>query len=472
MEKEDVCKVKFEDREYSGKFLGVDDGFVFLTSGEKHIALNLEYVTELTINGNRVFFFFLKEGSEALVPVSLKDKLVDISQLRPPDQYVDIVTVEKIKTDVVNQITAVKDEQIRQLAQELASLKQQLNDLSTENARLKQELALYESGEKLAPSVKEKLDAYQRKLASIEAKLKNISELLPKDFMLQKVGQSQPSPQPATPPSSQQGQSDPPSTDLKAIHEDMKELYKKMLRVVSSPGTSRRPKPQLQEGRASTGVEQLDKLLKGGLTYGNSVLVTYENFTYGDLLSVYLLRGGIDSKEKVYLVLNGIDEEAFWQMTKKTYVKFEPEEIFDLKGKGILKVMQAQDFNEFQMLVDEYINAPKDEASRMIVYTINSFIYSENFINFITQFSSLKYMFDGTKKNIFLFLTEYSDRSDLQRVYSICKGIIQFKVQELEDRINLRLRVQGLSNEVQSWLGYYITDDGAFQIESPNIRRV
>jgi KaiC/GvpD/RAD55 family RecA-like ATPase len=245
-----------------------------------------------------------------------------------------------------------------------------------------------------------------------------------------------------------------------------------MLKVVSSPGTSRRPKPQLQEGRASTGVEQLDKLLKGGLTYGNSVLVTYENFTYGDLLSVYLLRGGIESKEKVYLVLNGIDEEAFWQMTKKTYVKFEPEEIFDLKGKGVLKVMQVQDFNEFQMVVDEYINAPKDEASRMIVYTINSFIYSENFINFITQFSSLKYMFDGTKKNIFLFLTEYSDRSDLQRVYSICKGIIQFKVQELEDRINLRLRVQGLSNEVQSWLGYYITDDGAFQIESPNIRRV
>jgi len=472
MEKEDVCKVNFEDREYSGKFLGVDDGFIFLTTGEKHIALNLEYVTDLTINGNRVFFFFLKEGSEALVPVSLKDKLVDISKLSPPDQGVDIVTVEKIKTDVVNQITAVKDEQIRQLAQELASLKQQLNGLSTENAELKQELALYESGKNLAPPVKERLDEYEKKLASIEAKLKNFTELISTDSVSQNVGQPQPAPPQSPQPVPQPISQDMPCKDQKVLLEDMKELYKKMLKIVSTPGISRRPKPHVQEGRVSTGVEQLDKLLKGGLTYGNSVLVAYENFTYGDLLSVYLLRGGIDSKEKVYLVLNGIDEEAFWQMTKKTYVKFEPEEIFELKDKGILKVLQIKDFNEFQVVMDEYINAPKDEASRMVVYTINSFIYSDNFINFITQFSSLKYMFDSTKKNIFLFLAEYGDRSDLQRVYSICKGIIQFKVQELEDKITLKLRVQGLSNEVQSWLGYYITDDGAFQIESPNIRRV
>ena len=54
---EDICTFKFGDAEHSGRFLGVDEGFVFVNIGQRHVAYNARYISDFTVNGKTFFFF-------------------------------------------------------------------------------------------------------------------------------------------------------------------------------------------------------------------------------------------------------------------------------------------------------------------------------------------------------------------------------------------------------------------------------
>ncbi|MGC8646661.1 MAG: hypothetical protein ACP5T9_03915 [Thermoplasmata archaeon] len=449
---ENTCTFKFGDREYSGNFLGVDEGFVFINIGERHVAYNAKYVSDLTVNGKTFFFFYINDKGEFLTPVNLDEALDRIISAEPSTNRADVIMIEKMKTDIVNQITSVKDEQIKQLFEEIRALKDQIVNIKNENTRLKQELVLYENGDKLAKTTEQKIKEYEDKIISIEARLKNITSIM----------------------------SDP-VVGVPEKEENKKEfidLMKKVIDVMFIKNNAqsymqrKKEKNVISEKRTSMGLMQFDKLLNGGLTYGNSILISFENYTGGDLFSAYVLRGGVESKEQVFLVLNGITEENFWKITRRTEVGFTAEEVRQLSARGLLFVYQIKDMNELQDVLDGFINTSSDVPSRMIVYTIDSFININSSI-FLSQFNYIKYIFDGKKRNLFLFVTDYPDlQGEIVRLQSICKGSIQFKKQDLDERVSLRLKIQGLTNDAQKWLGYEITEEGSFDIQSPNIRRV
>ncbi|MGB9774483.1 MAG: hypothetical protein ACP5KL_05980 [Thermoplasmata archaeon] len=442
---DDTCTFVFGDRRYTGRFLGIDEGFVFVNVGGRHIAFNVEYLSEFEMNGRVFFFFFTDDRGNVLTPVNIDSAVKRLVEAVPSKPMVDVVTVEKMKTELITQLTVEKERELSQKQAEIESLKAEVSRLKAEVEDLRQDLALYESGEKLAPAVEGKIRAYEERMNRILTKLKDFAE------------SRQDTPLPKAP-------ADP----------EFKELLKKVVNVLSSPRPNyRRPVGTgVVQGRTTTGLIQFDKLLNGGLTYGNSVLVSFETFTGGELLSLHLLMGGIDSGERVVLLLNGISELNFWLMSRRTGLGLTNEHIFNLKTAGRLTVAEVKDVGDLQMEIDEFIHSGEDKG-RMIVYTIDSFIEGSVYLNFIAQFGYLKYALEGKNRNIFLFMTSYPDREDVtQRVMGITKGVIQFRKQEYEDKVVLKMKIQGLTNDVQKWLDYQLSEDGSFEIQSPNVRKI
>jgi len=175
---EDICTFKFGDAEHSGRFLGVDEGFVFVNIGQRHVAYNARYISDFTVNGKTFFFFYINDKGEALTPINIDEVLDRIISAEPSTNRADVVMIEKMRTDIVNQITSVKDEQIKQLLEEIRNLKNQIVNMKNENMALRQELGLYESGSKLAKSTEQKIKEYENKIISIEARLKNITSIM------------------------------------------------------------------------------------------------------------------------------------------------------------------------------------------------------------------------------------------------------------------------------------------------------
>lgn len=435
---------RFDGKEVNGEYVDIEDGFIFVSVNGKLYSYNLEYISNLQIDGKPLYFFFVNGEGDTMVPVNIREeisKLMDstklvILQKRMQEIEIDSQKKEAHIRDVVNENMQLKDE--------IARKDKEISMLKEENQRLREELNAYINGTKMAENVRSRLEKY-------ESEFRELKRIFTQYF---------------------------PSAKEATEENDVKQLYAKMLELIQrkSDGGAREVKREvsnIKADRTTTGVMQFDKILGGGLTYGNFVLVTFENFTGGDLLLYYLIKGGLEKNERVVIVLNGIREDIVW----KQYGR-----MFDVSADAVQKdsrvsvieidTLDPQVFLErLYNEIDGFVNMDNSEA-RMLVYTVETLIGGMNYFNFSNQFKDMKFNLEGKKKNIFFFLNDYPGISDnVQKILGIFNGIIEFKKFDMDAGTLLRLRVQGLTSENFRWLNYEIIDN-SFNIQSPNVRRI
>ncbi|MGC8991931.1 MAG: RAD55 family ATPase, partial [Thermoplasmata archaeon] len=217
---------------------------------------------------------------------------------------------------------------------------------------------------------------------------------------------------------------------------------------------------------ASTGSIKIDMVLKGGIPYGNSIMVSYTPFAGGDLFSLLLIYGGLKSNENVYVILNGISKNDFLVLFNTFKSDLNDEELTRLSIKEI------DNIEDIISEASNFVSKNTEDRERFIVYNIDKFLFNGEISKYTSYLNSIKYSIKNTRKLLFIFVT-YSKQfdRDIQLLSTYFSALLEFHDQEIGDKIIHTFRVQGIPAEKYKWLSYNI-DGIEFDLESPNIRTI
>ncbi len=513
-----------------GECLGIDNGFVFVQHNGKMRVFNSIYLREIEIDGIILNVVYMDDNNNFLVPVNLDTYIENLKTVLEYARNNPNKSIDEIKSSILDKFIYEKEALLNSLKQENEALRLQLdesmkkikifqdtlNELQTKfdnlnqaNNRLTEQLKKFSSGEIIPDSLKAKLEEFKVKLEEKEKEIENLKNEIEsiKNKPNIELTNEQLNILKAIEEYRKRTNVDP----FKAIESYIKlstksvekpvEKEKEKIEGAKLPSTENITKkeelfPNLFQGGpqsnqsgvkseimrqmknykdfnatrnknlASTGSIKIDMVLKGGIPYGNSIMVSYTPFAGGDLFSLLLIYGGLKSNERVHVILNGINKNDFLILFNTFKIDFTDEEL------SKLKITEIENIADIITEASSFASRNSDEKERMIIYNIDKFLFNGEISKFTSYLNSIKYSIKNMKKLLFVFVT-YSKQfdRDIQLLSTYFSSLIEFHDQEIGDKIIHTFRVQGIPAEKYKWLSYNI-DGIEFDLESPNIRTI
>jgi archaellum biogenesis ATPase FlaH len=513
-----------------GECLGIDNGFIFVQENGKLKILNAMYLREVNIDGILFNIIFINENENFLIPINLDTYIENVKNIIEFIKNNPNINLEEIKNKVLDKFIYEKEAQLNNLKQENEALKIQLDEalkkiklfqdtlnelqnkldnLNKANAILTEQLKKFSSGEIITEPIKEKLNEFKMELEEKENEIIRLKEELEKIKNVPNINltESQLNILRAIEEYQKKTNVDP----FKAIESYIKLVSKASEKQITQDKSKvETTKIQTQEipqkkddlfpnifqttgkevqqnikseilrqlknykefnlsrnkNLASTGSIKIDMVLKGGIPYGNSIMVSYTPFAGGDLFSLLLIYGGLKSNENVYVILNGISKNDFLVLFNTFKSDLNDEELTRLSIKEI------DNIEDIISEASNFVSKNTEDRERFIVYNIDKFLFNGEISKYTSYLNSIKYSIKNTRKLLFIFVT-YSKQfdRDIQLLSTYFSALLEFHDQEIGDKIIHTFRVQGIPAEKYKWLSYNI-DGIEFDLESPNIRTI
>ncbi|RLF44438.1 MAG: hypothetical protein DRN29_08435 [Thermoplasmata archaeon] len=235
---------------------------------------------------------------------------------------------------------------------------------------------------------------------------------------------------------------------------------------------------------AKTGIDRLDELLKGGVPYGENVLVYAPPFIGRDIIIKRFALSGLTEGEPVIFVLT---DKSFIEMRKelekldKSFAEFEREgkvKYIDVYSPSV----ELKEESPYVTFIDSPVN--RERISAAILQAQREFIEKSerhrvifDSLSTLIVYSDAKAVFrflqvvSGTCKrlgatSLFSMTRGMHEEIEVQTIKHLMDGVVEMR----EEGARLQLRVQGCGEVIsRNWIDYLLEKDeikltGAFRM--------